>query len=1649
MRRPVRFVFFLSILFLAPLLAMEDEKKSENKNFDYDQQLRRRLQEAEKEKNSLLWEIFNVLKAKEDLPTLTLKYLEECPKELPDLFKKELNLLKISIKPLENLFTEEELDKLGSRKFCPETHLKPLDNIISGLAIFNNKWKKAAASVQALHLAMKYIKRKWPAFASKTNKKLENKEDITFSLEEILEIYHWIAYFHKQTSLLPTLEVNLLTQPKNEILLPLKKFQGLQKNSSHSEPLLRKNEEKKESLKNLKSLPPEQLKDVNLNGQVREMAISEATALWNILATCLATLSEEEGYKNIEKFLTKDYSAVSEKGYTQKSLILTFLEKIKTKHQGNAIIFKKEEVKKLTEQPLWIELEVPGINLMAGILQVTHYLEEIASYYKYFRIDFLKDISVGCARLDPQALLWMPGHVPCNIIQEKGRDVGYFDSNGFICFGRFKQPKKEGGGGDGTIGVSLDSILFKRRRTNVFNPNTQITSGTFEKIFGIPSEQIVPITITNITIIDPPKTIEIRKQNSSTKALNVSTLTEYYIPEQWKANTTFVLATGQKKFIGATLANLLEKGDEKFETLEDHSVGMHILLSLLTQSWAFASDYGLVEKEGKFILKKLAHRSSLQPAFAHIRVWWEEGNNSQDQEVHQLVEKNPLLFLPQAKQEILKSVKESFLRPSFYLTLCAWLAELNKYQNFYSPFIKNFNLNEQDKHYGKKNEEEQISFTKTQAEGLEFSFRLKAFQTLIDNYEIIKELLSEKGITYWKILEKLDPQKAACYGWVKGNPNKKKEEEDIEKTTLQLQLDRLYDDANPIIFEKIKQEQFPKKRDVIDCLTGASSPLIAGISESNQKIDQIAGELAHKIDFSSLPLPISIKIMDILLGLTSLERVPPKWQKVVNENSSFLALPPRVENFFDKKVFNATSKLQKTAQEKVQLEVSRKPANSDKSIEINFSLPSPEEQAATLFYKLWKRSYQPCTQKNLFKGILDLLLLPGLTSENKPIPSLGFASCAISQEGPTVYDLETGNHFVLSYHPSWLKFICADSPIPLDMRQALLSQNSVLLCLQWLKEIENANFEFHPWFMGTLFKKTQKLQDKLTSSLSLTFTDLIRALWPDLYSAHQQKLDTHQENLKEALNNILEVSKPFDKEKYLWKMVHPGKKRTLFDILKKWDTCREFYAFAPPHTLGDAATICLDKVNLNTTEMCGQDMVAAILKLASLFPIDIKKMTSRLGADVLEGYLEKDTTPSPTLNLLLRLYFRSNDVEVTDNSLKISNTAAQPQNLAHVAARFPKITKLDLSNNQIISVKPLVKSVSTTKTLKDLPNLEILILDGNPFHNHKPLEGLTSLTSLSLKDTFICKYAFPERLWSQINIQEEKKPINKEPQPFDTIQSLALTPCKEFQKIQNTDSPKLIKQLDENLSIERLILLLHHLGEDGWLGTLPQTMSSKVNHNGLYDKLFEQIKKEEYVRPSAFRILFSLKFGLPMGAQPTFLFAHPIPNALNPGCLKTLEIKNTQCLDPIFFKWLGECKNLQKLSLTNAQLSDFTLFPCLLNLRVLKLSNNLFSDLSDLRRENNDPTKFPNLRVFNLNKNQIKKLTRLKDFSKLKVLRFKKNQLTDMPKVTLNEDFIIFDEKLKLDTLDISENFISNVEGKQNKKTGKIDFIILPQNNQK
>jgi|GEM_PF-2618602 len=807
----------------------------------------------------------------------------------------------------------------------------------------------------------------------------------------------------------------------------------------------------------------------------------------------------------------------------------------------------------------------------------------------------------------------------------------------------------------------------------------------------------------------------------------------------------------------------------------------------------------------------------------------------------------------------------------------------------------------------------------------------------------------------------------------------------------------LFDAEKPVIYEKlIKSASSPDWAQVPVLTQNRLTTVYAQLVESDHPIESMVQDLIDHADISSLSPYAALELLDRLLALKPQpETYHKSWVQMVEiARKEFLGMPPRVRSFL--RILGLKEEVELRILEAAQLkryEICGQQIRNAASSLKKFS--TPEQFAYAFFHQLWQGSLELSPDNQLFlDGLIKLFSLPLHGTQT----SAGFAINPESKGG--IFDLryKVGDHYLLIDTTDWIKLFQSSHILPTQIRLDILS--NPLWYIQYLDSLKQLYPDIlsHPWYPKTIISKMKLLHDLLQTGLSFTFNDIISAVWPEFHFAIQQKLKSHNNDIDLTLKaeNTRGINQLTPIEHKGINLDYPEQGKNMFSLLKEWDEEHLRCISASSLSLDDAATEWLAHI---IPENYGPEILARMLDLATRFTIDPSKIRPDLWANPkILTELVRINAPIHCLQLATALRAGLSFKEVSlikkPTHYQISGLKGNLPLISELICLFPEVTSLNLSHNQLRSLKPLVSSL---KSLSHLTNLNV---SNNPIHNPAPLAEFPELTDLNIEYTGIPDVS-PQGLKELI--AREKRVKIETIKLFEAMRSFQSGPSKKQQSELGESEVTLIKRIRTYMKhpdrlpfqdIDAMISILEQLGEVWWLHTL---VLSEEMISLPCDELFNLCKDFD-PRVVLGRLLFAIKYRLPHGTnRDTLSFVDDIPS-MQTDCLRRLDVSNA-CINQKFLQSLSQFENLFELRLNKVQLTNLNDLPKLPQLKILHLGNNNITTLLGLHTEAQE-TKFPELNVLILAQNKIVSdmgIRFLLELGKLTFLDLSNNCLTQMP----------------------------------------------------
>ena len=700
-----------------------------------------------------------------------------------------------------------------------------------------------------------------------------------------------------------------------------------------------------------------------------------------------------------------------------------------------------------------------------------------------------------------------------------------------------------------------------------------------------------------------------------------------------------------------------------------------------------------------------------------------------------------------------------------------------------------------------------------------------------------------------------------------------------------------------------------------------------------------------------------------------------------------------------------------------------------------------EKVAKDLLYRFWLSPLEaPLTdeERKFFEAIFDLLIWPKYNT--------------------------TGGGDI--NHPKGSQLFTSFAEFPLSVRKIILINNLPFLYIHWLNTMKELNIDcqFYPIFIERLIEKPIQLQELISTDRTFTFTEVFLILNPKKNDKRQERVKTIEAatdssapslSLIEAEAWVLSyfvlkdygikvIEKIF---KYATELAVDGQNihfehQVIKDILNNL-----IQEKASAKAIQFAVSVYLGAHDKKDEKTAIFNELMKTLKSSEAMTLTVDSYASYCYGEKNSSYLKlisREFSPQTRkLAIALHVGCPTEGIDVGATKLKISGVKKENfQALCKVLSCVSDsnvsstIRTLDLSSNHLLSLDPLILSLTA------LPGLKKLILRDNPlFTLQSVVENLPNLKTIVIQDTYIPKFSLFNVVFLSSRRELKRSLIaSTEPIVPDHFNIMPEKRCMIFNShceylandwIKRKDwEDKIGEEVgDTGISyLEMHTSVMQQLGENFWKESLALGIeswskllgSNKINQGDEIDDLLELLNKCKATQgQAAHKLPFAIKFGFPSGTvEKGLIFDKDMGITPSPTCLTKIAISDAPVM-PKFLGTLAQFSHLIELSLTNINLKNLDSLPCMPLLKSLILSHNRITNLREFRR-GQDVCKFPNLRKLKLDHNGLPshdRLDLLLDFEKLVYLKISFNELRDISRLKPLRGQLLY--------LDLRNNYIA------------------------
>ncbi|MBM3632105.1 MAG: hypothetical protein FJX03_00130 [Alphaproteobacteria bacterium] len=335
---------------------------------------------------------------------------------------------------------------------------------------------------------------------------------------------------------------------------------------------------------------------------------------------------------------------------------------------------------------------------------------------------------------NPTAVLTIPGQTGERLTQSFARKICSLAVRGTLCADLVDGNRETSQG----VETEFGKFVFRRSLpSSLSHIGEHFTRYWLESLLGIPTEPLVFFTCSQVDCLRPLNTQNLTPNNFTDNFLSDS--------KNWKMAKNTYFVTAQRKLTGQSLRGVLNTvatGQVSLaELLDEKSLGVHFLFSLLTRNHTPLDNFELVQNGKSRRLKNVG----FNPLFPIPSLTEENGQPAQHPS-------NILYLLPFRNTLIPPQIKEIFVSSDIYLVLAGVLSELTTLQGYYDTLIEQNNLNPTV-----NGEQPKKELNEARALGLLIGGRKQAIQMIINNFYALRSALAPEDITYTAVLKSVWP----------------------------------------------------------------------------------------------------------------------------------------------------------------------------------------------------------------------------------------------------------------------------------------------------------------------------------------------------------------------------------------------------------------------------------------------------------------------------------------------------------------------------------------------------------------------------------------------------------------------------------------------------------------------------------------------------------------------------------------------------------------------------------------------------------------------------------------------------------------------------------------------------------------------------
>lgn len=640
--------------------------------------------------------------------------------KLPTTFLGELDVLLETLGQPENLVTSEEhITLIASRSNLSSSTSLPLEklnNVITNITEFIAFFETITACTEAFDIAIKQtVWHKHESFAQTLSVKIKGDK---LKANDLKDIYIKIKNLRKKAEKLLEVsrKIKIDTSSKTDAATREKLRSSLGK---IADSLSKYFDQKAAMLWGVlqRSLPIADIPDYSV------MTL-EALITDNPVAHCLNHASENEAFSVQMPLTTAEPVTPSA---TSSSFLPKPLQKLLSPSKP-VVSEEKLDLKESLANDLltafappqqWVETREKFRNEIAPWLNVPFIISNLKKILEFYETSKNRYMLESQDNANPTAIFTIPGQIGLRFPQTHARKICSLAVRGTLCADLVDCDRETAQGAESDLG----SFVFRRSLPSKFSHvGDQFIRYWLESLVGVPTEPLIFFTSSHVDCLTPINSENLTGDNFTQNFLST--------PANWKTGKNTYFITAQRKPTGQLLRNAFQKvamGQTSLADLVDEkSLGVHLLLSLLSRGHTPLDNYELIRDGGSDRLKRIG----FTPTFP-IPPFSEESGQSTTRQ------SNILYFLPFTKKVIPQNVKEIILSNDIYLILAGILSELTTLQTHYNSVIEQYNLAPHN-----QAEQPQNELNQARAIGLFIMGRKQAIHSVIQNFYALRTALT-------------------------------------------------------------------------------------------------------------------------------------------------------------------------------------------------------------------------------------------------------------------------------------------------------------------------------------------------------------------------------------------------------------------------------------------------------------------------------------------------------------------------------------------------------------------------------------------------------------------------------------------------------------------------------------------------------------------------------------------------------------------------------------------------------------------------------------------------------------------------------------------------------------------------------------------